>query len=177
MPAGLGCLGAVIGVRRARAFAPSDHVTGDNANQDVVEVILAAGAGSEWPNQGKPHDLEVNSVNPHHVPHVETVFGRRRHVRYRSSFSRGARARKTFYEEPIWDKNHRRRLETPPWTESSLVTPPDRDESRRLGAGRPQGVDSTPTTRPQRDASDQRRPRASQGADQPAGFWISPGRR
>ena len=65
VPAGLGGLGTVIRVGRTGAFAPAGHAVGDDPDQDVVEVFLAAGAGLERPDQRKANDPELDLLDPH----------------------------------------------------------------------------------------------------------------
>ena len=65
VPAGLGGLGTVVRVRRTGAFAPAGRAAGDDADQDVVEVLLAAGAGLERPDQRKANDSELDLLDPH----------------------------------------------------------------------------------------------------------------
>ena len=65
MPASLGGLRTVIRVGRAGTLAPAGRAAGVDADQDVVEVHLSAGAGLERPNQRQPHDSELDLVDPH----------------------------------------------------------------------------------------------------------------
>src|SRR5208337_3973292 len=66
MPARLRRLRTVERIGGTGALAPADHaLVGRDPDQDMIEVLLAAGAGLEGANQGKSHDLQGNLVEPH----------------------------------------------------------------------------------------------------------------
>src|SRR5262249_55241540 len=60
-----GRLGAIIRVGGAGALAPAGQPVGRHPDEDVVEVVLGAGAGAERPHERQPHELQVDLLDPH----------------------------------------------------------------------------------------------------------------
>ena len=58
----------VIGVGRARAFTPADDAVGDDPDQDMVQVRLAARTGLKRSHQCKTHNLQVDLLDTHGAP-------------------------------------------------------------------------------------------------------------
>src|SRR5271157_1785200 len=66
MPASLRSLWTVERISGTGALAPADHsLVGRDPHQDMIEVLLAAGAGLERAYQGKAHEVQGDLVEPH----------------------------------------------------------------------------------------------------------------